>query len=206
MCVCVCVCVCIYICVYECVFYVLAYLCVCVCVCECVCLRAFVCPFVSARMYMLMCSPVCLAGRDMYIIDHGKVEVRDFYSHLSGNRLHPFDTNLSNNCSYPNTVQGIAGTLGEGFKEDTVVNSRPALNLATAVWVGMLLFVACLTSQQHASVSQGRICSDMCTCCHTETEVAHDTFHLSILTSGQPVPALTLLRQAPGVPFFKSLV
>ena len=30
----------------------------------------------------------------------------------------------------------------------------------------------CLTSQQHASVSQGRICSDNCTCCHTETEVA----------------------------------
>ena len=32
--------------------------------------------------------------------------------------------------------------------------------------------VGCLTSQQHASVFQGRICSDNCTCCHTETEVA----------------------------------
>ena len=41
------------------------------------------------------------------------------------------------------------------------------------------LLVACLTSQQHASVSQGRICSDNCTCCHTETEVADPTFHLS---------------------------
>ena len=29
-------------------------------------------------------------------------------------------------------------------------------------------FVACLTSQQQASVSHGRICSDNCTCCHTE--------------------------------------
>ena len=29
------------------------------------------------------------------------------------------------------------------------------------------LFVGCLTSQQHASVSQGRICSDKFTCCHT---------------------------------------
>ena len=38
--------------------------------------------------------------------------------------------------------------------------------------------LGCLTSQQHASVSQGRICSDNCTCCHTEIEVADHTFHL----------------------------
>ena len=41
------------------------------------------------------------------------------------------------------------------------------------------LFVGCLTSQQHASVSQGRICSDNLTCCHTEIEVADPTFHLT---------------------------
>ena len=41
------------------------------------------------------------------------------------------------------------------------------------------LFVVCLMSQQHASVSQGRICSDNFTCCHTEIEVAHQTFHLT---------------------------
>ena len=29
----------------------------------------------------------------------------------------------------------------------------------------LLLFVGCLSSQQQASVSQGRICSDKCTCC-----------------------------------------
>ena len=40
------------------------------------------------------------------------------------------------------------------------------------------LFVGCLTSQQHASVSQGRICSDNFACCHTEKEVAGQTFHL----------------------------
>ena len=43
----------------------------------------------------------------------------------------------------------------------------------------LLLFVGCLTSQQHASVSQGRICSDKCTCCHTEIEVADQTSHLT---------------------------
>ena len=36
-----------------------------------------------------------------------------------------------------------------------------------------LLFVGCLTSQQQASVSQGRIC------CHTEIEVADQTFYLT---------------------------
>ena len=42
-----------------------------------------------------------------------------------------------------------------------------------------LLFVGCLMSQQHASVSQGRICSDNFTCCHTEIEVADQTFYLT---------------------------
>ena len=41
------------------------------------------------------------------------------------------------------------------------------------------LFVGCLKSQQHASVSQGRICSDNFTCCHTEIEVTDQTFHLT---------------------------
>ena len=41
------------------------------------------------------------------------------------------------------------------------------------------LLVGCLTSQQQASVSQGRICSDNFTCCHTEIEVAHQTFYLT---------------------------
>ena len=41
------------------------------------------------------------------------------------------------------------------------------------------VLVGCLTSQQHASVSQGRICSDKCTCCHTDIEVADQTFYLT---------------------------
>ena len=40
-------------------------------------------------------------------------------------------------------------------------------------------FVGCLTSKQHDSVSQGRICSDNFTCCHTEIEVADQTFYLT---------------------------
>ena len=53
----------------------------------------------------------------------------------------------------------------------------------TRIWMSsvivVFLFVGCLTSQQHASVSQGRICSDNFTCCHTEIEVAEQTFHLT---------------------------
>ena len=45
------------------------------------------------------------------------------------------------------------------------------------MFFGWLL--ACLTSQQQASVSQGRICSDKFTCCHTEIEVADQTFYLT---------------------------
>ena len=46
-------------------------------------------------------------------------------------------------------------------------------------WGWGCLLVGCLTSQQHASVTQGRICSDKFTCCHTEIEVADQTSHLT---------------------------
>ena len=42
-----------------------------------------------------------------------------------------------------------------------------------------LLFVGCLSSQQRASVSQGRMCSHNFTGCHTEIEAADQTFYLT---------------------------
>ena len=36
------------------------------------------------------------------------------------------------------------------------------------MFAAVCLLVGCLKSQQHASVSQGRICTDNFTCCHTE--------------------------------------
>ena len=71
----------------------------------------------------------------------------------------------------------------------------------------LLLFVSCSTSQQHASVSQGRICSDNFTCCHTEIEVADQTFHLTqsqYTDTGPTSPSTGWV--ATGVPIFKSLV
>ena len=44
--------------------------------------------------------------------------------------------------------------------------------------IGVCLFVGCLTSQQHTSVSQGRICTDNFTCCHTEIEAADQTMKI----------------------------
>ena len=41
------------------------------------------------------------------------------------------------------------------------------------------MLAGCFTSQQQASVSQGRICLDNFTCCHTEIEVADPTFYLT---------------------------
>ena len=41
------------------------------------------------------------------------------------------------------------------------------------------LFVGCLASQQHASVSQRQICTDNFMCCHTEIEVADQTVYLT---------------------------
>ena len=49
-------------------------------------------------------------------------------------------------------------------------------NAMVEIW-GQGLFIGCLMSQQHTSVSQGRICTDNFTCCHTEIEVADQTFY-----------------------------
>ena len=53
---------------------------------------------------------------------------------------------------------------------------KTTLRTDTLTW---LSFVGCLTSQQHESVSQGRICSDNVTCCHTEIVAADQTFYLT---------------------------
>ena len=59
-----------------------------------------------------------------------------------------------------------------------VVCASVCLAVRGDVWC-MKLFVGCLTSQQQSSVSQGRICLDNFTCCHTQIEVADPTFYLT---------------------------
>ena len=65
---------------------------------------------------------------------------------------------------------------------------------------GVCLLVACLTSQQHASVSHGRTCS--------EIAVADQTFHLTqsqYTDTGPTSPSTDPMTVATGVPIFKSL-
>ena len=69
-------------------------------------------------------------------------------------------------------------------------------------------------SQRHESVSQGRICSDNFTCCHTEIEFSDPTFHLTqsqYTDTGPTSPSTDPItpgawQVATGVPIFKSLV
>ena len=68
-----------------------------------------------------------------------------------------------------------------------------------------------VTSQQHAGVSQGRICSDNCTCNLTDTEAADQTFCLTqsqytdtgpTSLSTDPYNARRLAGQLPRIPIF----
>ena len=54
--------------------------------------------------------------------------------------------------------------------------------------LSVCLLVGCLTSQLHASVSQGRICTDNFTCCHTDIEVADPTFYFAQSQNTNTVP------------------
>ena len=51
--------------------------------------------------------------------------------------------------------------------------------ISVLVSVSICWLVGCLTSQQHACVSQGQTCSNNFTCCHTEVDVADQTFYLT---------------------------
>ena len=63
---------------------------------------------------------------------------------------------------------------------DTGPTSLSAGPVTPGAWQGLFgCWLVALTSQQHASVSQGRICEDNFTCCHTEIEVADQTFYLT---------------------------
>ena len=84
-----------------------------------------------------------------------------------------------------NKQQQAMNTQGDNCPQAAGSSWRPAFHHPLPASVPahglrfVCLFVGCLSSQQHASVSQGRICSDNFTCCHTEIEAADQTFHLT---------------------------
>ena len=74
---------------------------------------------------------------------------------------------VSTTCQYIGAVCGGPG-LSPGWVIPIVLQLVP-----------YSLLVGCFTSQQQVSVSQGRICLDNFTCCHTEIDVADQTCYLT---------------------------
>ena len=83
--------------------------------------------------------------------------------------------------SVPEIHSHVAGTLGN--QQTTTTTSLPPRPLRDSEMVTVIntaqsnreqevgcLLVGCLTSQQHACVTQGRICSDKFTCYYTESQ------------------------------------
>ena len=83
--------------------------------------------------------------------------------------------------NFPFSFCDLPGHAWTGQDTSQAVLARLKAVLASPKLVGIdvCLLVGCLTSQQQASVSQGRICADNFTCCHTEIEVADQTFYLT---------------------------
>ena len=73
-------------------------------------------------------------------------------------------------------LQSCCGQFGSYITVHQINNTDACIDLLGRA---VCLLVGCLTSQQHASVSQGRICTDNFTCCHTEIQVANQTFYLT---------------------------
>ena len=89
---------------------------------------------------------------------------------------------ISKSCIWHLTLLSDPVFKSYSFSNTSKLRQRCVSTIETqkeSQWAGNCLLVGCLTSQQHASVSQGRICSDNFTCCHTEIEVADQTFYLT---------------------------
>ena len=121
-----------------------------------------------------------------------------------GNAAENVDCELTGDVAPP-PADGLRQTLTDPLNQHVPASTRLVSHRPTSPWFSLVgpqileskrqrrraerqwiksgltvcLFVGCLTSQQHASVSQGRICTDNFTSCHTEIEAADQTFHLT---------------------------
>ena len=79
----------------------------------------------------------------------------------------------------PQSVSGVVSWLCRKRLHRSARGYDGQVGAVLEVFFLFCLFVGCLTSQQHVSVSQGRIYLDNFACCHIEIEVAFQTFHLT---------------------------
>ena len=114
-------------------------------------------------MFSHVCVPICLCSH---------ISVFPFVYVLTCLRFHlsvfPFVCVLISLCSHLSMFSHVCAFT-------YLCSHLSVFSYHRAVCVCLL--VGCLTSQQQASVSQGRICSDNFTCCHTEIEVADPTVY-----------------------------
>ena len=159
VCLCVCVCVCVHVCVCVCV-YVCVCVCVCLCVCMCVCMHVRVCVCVQflfmepAEADTLLNS---MAPNVSQLSPRRRIEVSQTVT-PGGTRV----TTTTTTTQKPQYGRVEAGYNSEwGFFWFFFVFVFLFVCLCVWGWgEGGCLLVGCLTSQQHASVSQGRICAD----------------------------------------------
>ena len=121
--------------------------CVCVHVCVSVCVCMYVCVHVCLSMQACLCDFVPLWEHPCGVCVHACLSV----------------------CACVHACMQVFGHLSQR-------GSAGSKHWCPAISEIVCLFVGCLTSYQHASVSQGRICTDNFTCYHTEKEVANQNF------------------------------
>ena len=122
------------------------------------------------RMYMCGCVWWCVCSRACVDREHG------CFRKLAGLRY----------FVYPSTKRSAKTGGGSCRTSVTVLAHRTCCGNTGDVCGAVTLYTevcwlsaGCVTSQQHDSVSQGRISSDNCTSCHTGTEVEDQKFYLT---------------------------
>ena len=116
---------------------------------------------------------MCAQTRPRFILSSERVfGGMEFEPMLTPREKSPLPENFPRGGSNPRRCGQRAQTLPTSY-------SGPLFGTAQ-VWSDVVCWlIACLTPQQHASVSQVWICSDTCTYCHTEIEVPDQSFYLT---------------------------
>ena len=166
------------------------------------CVRACARALPSIRTHVFKCVFVCVRMRFFFF---SSLKLSCMRARLHKTRAHACVNVLVRSKREWMGGRGYTACVCSYHKQDTTLHGWTFLRLradgggggGAEGWGEGSVLLSCLSSQQHASVSEGWICSDIC---HTEIEVADQTYYLthSTLTPGQRVPALTLYRQAPG--------
>ena len=206
---CVCICVlgqrvCVSVRVFVCVCVCGGGLGVCLCVCVCVLERACACLSFCLSVWLSFSLSVCVyfyVYKFICVTDglHWQKLLRTCCRsfHPSLRSILPTERSEKLNCT---VTRRSGGTGDPGWVMMRIIMNQPPSHCQCHIepkvgplWLarrlrsqrdreregGGLLFVSCLTSQLHASVSQGRICSDNFTCCHTEVEAADQAVYLT---------------------------